>query len=103
LQSVCPLGQTHAPVEQIWSARQAWPHAPQLAGSLEVLTQLPAQLVCPDAQVTVQVALEQTWFDAHTCPQPPQLSWSEASVTQAPEQFVVPDGHVSVHPPLTQT
>lgn len=36
---ICPEGQPHCPFVQIWPALQAFPQAPQLAGSLRTSTQ----------------------------------------------------------------
>jgi hypothetical protein len=49
--------QAHAPCEQTRPGAQALPHAPQLVGSLERLTQVPAQLVWLLSQDDVPSAL----------------------------------------------
>jgi hypothetical protein len=57
-------------------SEQAVPHAPQLAGSVCVLTHPPAQLVKGDMQLAPHTPPEQTCPPTQTCPQPPQLDLS---------------------------
>ena len=55
--------QPHVPFEQLWPAGHAWPQVPQFDASVRVFTQVPEQLVEPEAQQTpfeqVGVAPEQ--------------------------------------------
>lgn len=82
------------------------PHAPQLLGSVWVLTQVPLQHVWPAEQGGLQtfwqVPFTQVfWPGGQTVPHDPQLVASLCRLTQPPEQEVKPLAHE--HVPLLQT
>jgi hypothetical protein len=100
LQQVSPFGQlapppqppTHVPAEQVWPVAQAWPHLPQLSGSVEVSTSQPSptaplQSANPGAQAPMA-----HWENVHAAvalgsgpqgmPQPPQFAGSLVGSTQ---------------------
>ncbi len=69
---------------------QAWPHEPQLAGSVFTSTQAPLQRVRPVAQVCWQVPALHVCPAGQTLPQIPQFDGSlEVSV----QTVFAPDGH----------
>jgi hypothetical protein len=85
------LLQTHCPLEQVWPAEQALPHAPQLLTSLLRSSQLPLQQA---GEVPVQVA--------HVAPPVPQVvvvfpGWQVLPLQQPFGQLVPLQTHV---PPL---
>jgi hypothetical protein len=97
------------PLEQNCPNAQALPHAPQLVGSIDVMTQaltpsngqevVPVGHVIPASMaVPVQVPLEQNCPDPHARPQAPQFVGSMDVLTHAviPSiwQAVVPCGHM---------
>jgi hypothetical protein len=90
-----------APLVQTWPMLQALPQAPQLAGSLRVLTQLPEQLVVPEGQA--QEPPTQAVPPVHAVPQAPQLLLLVWVFTQAPAQVAVPAGQVVTQAPLAQS
>jgi hypothetical protein len=82
LQSFSPaFGQVQAPFAQLCPPEQALPQAPQLAGSVAVVTQVVPQSVCPVAQP--QEPFEQLWPLAQAVPHAPQLLESVAVFVQA--------------------
>jgi hypothetical protein len=70
-QLVLPVGHEHMPVVQLCPTPHDIPHAPQLAGAVEVSTQTPLQLACPAWQPP-QTPAEQLAPSAHALPQAPQ-------------------------------
>ena len=66
---------THTLARQMFPDPQAWPQAPQLAGSLVTLAQVPVpeQNVVPAVQMALHVPAEQAVPAAQTCPHVPQL------------------------------
>jgi hypothetical protein len=52
-QLLCPEAQLHAPALHVLPPVHAFPHLPQLLGSVEVVTQVPLQLVVPSWQTQV--------------------------------------------------
>jgi hypothetical protein len=118
-QAVVPVGHVipasmavpvQVPLEQNCPNPQVRPHAPQLVGSMDVLTQavipLTTQVVVPGGHVIpasmavpVQAPFEQNCPSAQALPQAPQLVGSMDVMTQAVTpsngQAVVPGGHVT--------
>ena len=116
LQSAC--GGVHAspeqvPLEQPWvppTTLQAWPHMPQLFGSLDVLTSQPlAGFKSQSANPVLQVGLEHTPLEhvsvppavLHACPHVPQFFGSlDVSTSQpfeaTPSQFANGAVHVGI-------
>jgi hypothetical protein len=86
LQSVVPTSQEHCPTEQICPAGQTLPHAPQLATSLWVSTQLAPHSTSGDVHPAAQFPVSHTWFAPQTLPQVPQFAGSCESRTQLPPQ-----------------
>jgi hypothetical protein len=74
----------HAPFEHTCPVPQAWPHTPQLAGSVDSSTQVLPHLVVPPAHASAQAPSEHTWPAAHVLPHVPQLSTSVAVLVQTP-------------------
>jgi len=85
-QRVSPGGQEQTLPEQVWPVAQAWPQAPQLAGSLDVFAQDPLQFVIAAAQLRAQAPEEQTWPAAQAWPQLPQFCPSDWRLTPTPLQ-----------------
>jgi hypothetical protein len=89
----CLLGgqlRTQEPFWQTWSAPHAWPHCPQLAGSVcrfahvEPASAVAGQVTSGGLQFPEQLPFEQRRPAAHTCPQPPQLFGSVSRFAQPP-------------------
>ncbi len=86
---------THEPFEHTPDG-QCVPQVPQLFGSVLVLTQLLAQIVCPGghAVAVAHPPLMQVWPSEQVLPQAPQFEGSIAGTTQSPLQRSIPGGHV---------
>jgi len=84
---------THAPATQVLPPLHASPHPPQLALSLCVSTQLPAQSVVAPGQLAIHADAPHTWPVAHIIMHAPQLSGSSVRSKQTPAQSVVPFVH----------
>jgi hypothetical protein len=104
---VKPAGQVvaHPLAAQTSFGPHAWPHWPQLAGSLLSSTHWPPHFVYPGAHPISQAPWLQTgapWgADAQACPQSPQLLGSLAVSAHAAPQAFFPAPHVELHcPPL---
>ena len=67
-----------------WPLGHAWPHPPQLAGSLVVFTHDPWQFVWPVGHVAVHWPCEHASWVWQACPQAPQLRGSLLTFTQPP-------------------
>jgi hypothetical protein len=105
----------HDPPMQAAPDAQAFPHEPQLFGSLAVSTQLPPtppspeamQSVEPPRQVTPHLPIEHTWPVGQTFPQVPQLFGSLAVSTQVAllpvPHSMEPPRQVTPHLPVEQT
>ncbi len=96
---VCPVGQRHVLVWQVWPPVQATPQPPQLAPSVARLTQRPLHTVWPVGHA--QRPPVQKPPVAHTVPQPPQLDASPAVTTQRPPHSVCAGRHA--HAPTAHT
>lgn len=81
---VPPCGQTQAPPAHVADAGHAAPQAPQLAGSVDALTQLEPHDVRPTAQADWHVPFAHVSPAAHACPHEPQLFASLVSSTHEP-------------------
>lgn len=82
----------HAPDMQTCPVAQAWPHAPQFAPSMFVLTHIPAQFVVVDGHDTPHAPMTHAWPIAQRVPHAPQLFGSERTSTHAPPHTIVPVG-----------
>jgi hypothetical protein len=109
LQDVVPRGQAHALAVQTWQAppwqtsvpgAQAWPQAPQLAGSVLGSTHAPPHAV-PLAQPQAPPA--QVCAEGQALPQAPQLPGSVPTSTQWPLHAVSPPAHVPAQDPEEHT
>lgn len=76
---------------------------PQLAGSVEVLTQTEPQTVWPVGQLVRQTPAVQTCPALHAMPQPPQLAGSLCVLTQTEPHAVWPVGHEMTQRPPEHT
>ena len=96
--AMVPIGHTHAPALQVWSARQAVAQVPQCVRSLWTSTHAPVHEVKPVEQpVIVQTPLEHTCPVTQTLPQLPQFIGSLCVVTHVAPQRVSPAfGHSAV-------
>jgi hypothetical protein len=90
-----------APDEQTSFARQAFPHAPQLAASLEVSVHWPAHIMARPGQA--QAPPEQTRPCPHAEPQPPQFETLAWVSTQVAPQAVSGAVHWEVQVPWSHT
>jgi hypothetical protein len=100
LHSVVPGLQVHVAAMQVAPAVHAFPHAPQLAGSVWVSTHAELQLVSVPGQAAVQSPLLHTWLAPHAMPHAPQFLGSFNVAAQVPPQFTSVKGQV--HWPLVQ-
>ena len=73
----------HRPAEQTWLSAQRFPHAPQLAGSVCALTQVPLQLSCELSHTAAHTPPVHTRPAAQVIPHPPQFARSVRRSTQA--------------------
>jgi hypothetical protein len=78
------------------------PQAPQLLGSVTVLTQTPPQFFCPLGHTSTQLPVWQTWFSAHRLLQFPQLLGSVLVLTQVPLQRTSPVAQFALQTPMSQ-
>jgi len=98
-QHVCPRPpQTQLPPTQAPLVAHVRPHAPQFASSSRVLTQRPAQAVCPAGQPQRPPAHEAP--AEQTAPHAPQLRMSVIRLVQLVPHTDCPAGHW--HEPMTQ-
>jgi hypothetical protein len=99
--AVVPPGHgEHVPATHTVPGPQAWPQAPQLAGSEAVATQALPHRVC--AAGHAQCPAEQISVERHAWPQAPQLAGSEEVSLQALAHTVLPPGH-GEHVPAAHT
>jgi hypothetical protein len=91
----------HLPPEQMSGEEQAWPHWPQLAGSLLVSTQAWPHIVSEPHDVA-QAPLAHT-PPGHECPHWPQLAGSLVVSTQLPLHAVAFPGQLLAHVPVEHT
>jgi hypothetical protein len=82
---------------------QLVPQAPQLAGSIAVLVQLPEQLVSPAPQLVTHAPAEHTWPETHARPHIPQFARSVCTSRQVPEQLVCPARHDTTQAPAVHS
>ncbi len=97
----------HAPAMHACVATPASMHAlgqlPQWAGSVDVATQLPPQLVRPVPHDAAHMPVEQTCPAAHALPHIPQLPTSLCRSRHSPVQTVCDIGHETVQSPERHT
>jgi hypothetical protein len=72
----------HTPPAHAWPGPHAMPQPPQFAGSAEVVTHWPLQLVCPGPQR--HMPDWQLVPPVHTTPQAPQLLLFEDTLVHTP-------------------
>lgn len=101
--SVCPDAHpsVHAPLTQVWSPVQRFPHAPQFVLLDVVSTQVPLQLVSPPPQT--HWPFEQLEPVPQALLHAPQSFGSLDVSTHAPPQFVSPAAQLVVHCPFEHT
>ena len=100
-QSWVPAGQVHEPSTQVVPSEQAWPHDPQLAGSVLVSTQSAPHAVVPGA-AHEHLPPAQVCSAEHAVPQLPQWVRSVWVSTQAVPQLVRPTAHAASQVPPMQ-
>jgi hypothetical protein len=93
----------HVPLEHTSPGAQTFPHPPQLALSVVVVTQdtpaSPTQTVCAEGHWATQLPPAHICPAAHALPQPPQFWGSTLMSEQVAVHWVVPGEHVSEQTP----
>jgi hypothetical protein len=90
---------SHEPETQASPREQGVPHVPQLSGSLERSTHVPAHTTRGEAHVGAHEPESHTWPASQAASQAPQLSRSLERSRHVPEQSVNPPGHDAVQAP----
>jgi hypothetical protein len=90
---------SHVPETQASPVPQACEQEPQLSGSEEVSTHVPAHTTSGAAHVGTHALASHTRPSSHAAPHAPQLSLSLVRSRHVPEQSVNPPGQAAVHAP----